>query len=217
MSSSGLLLPGGGRNPGGSRGRCGGRARGAGGENGAEGGENATQRGEEPRVRHVRANAESRRDHLGVVAADDAAARGSADAAEPPRPSRPRIALCPTTASSARSTTRSTRTTSSSRSSSATRRSRSGRHLDGEGAQGGDAERMGRTEGPEARARRRVRAGAAVDDHLLSTLNIVFKATGHSAEGAAAYASAFEQDRRTRSWRVALRRVSASAKPRRSS
>ena len=32
------------------------------------------------------------------------------------------------------------------------------------------------------------------DDHLLSTLNIVFKATGHSAEGAAAYASAFEQE-----------------------
>ena len=56
-------------------------------------------------------------------------------------------------------------------------------------------ERMGRTEEGLKLARDVASALAPpADDHLLSTLNIVFKATGHSAEGAAAYASAFEQE-----------------------
>ena len=64
-------------------------------------------------------------------------------------------------------------------------------------------ERMGRTEEGLKLARDVASALAPpADDHLLSTLNIAFKATGHSAEGAAAYASAFEQEPKNESRRV---------------
>ena len=66
-------------------------------------------------------------------------------------------------------------------------------------------ERMGRTEEGLKLARDVASALAPpADDHLLSTLNIVFKATGHSAEGAAAYELAFSQEPKNEALGLAL-------------